>query len=86
MNDFYHQVILASLDRSWIDQVDYLNNLQIYASAWSFSGRDADYIQQSFAYDSFYLFWDKVKCDCFDKLMLSQIKINDKGQLIVVFN
>ena len=86
LNDFYHQVILASLDRSWIDQVDYLNNLQIYASAWSFSGRDADYIQQSFAYDSFSLFWDKVKCDCFDKLMLSQIKINDKGQLIVVFN
>lgn len=86
LNMYYQQVILASMDKCWIDQVDYMNKLRTYTSGWANSGRDPDYVYQSEAFKSFREFWDKVKLDCVERLMFSDIHINEKGQLVVMFN
>lgn len=85
-NNFYRQVILNSLDRSWIDQVDYMNNLQFYTTKWGTSGRSPDYIYQKRAYDSFVKMEDNLKFMVVKNLLLSTISLNRKGQLIVGFN
>src|SRR5699024_10640820 len=86
LNMYYQQVILTSMDKCWIDQVDYMNKLRTYTSGWANSGRDPDYVYQSTAYNSFKEFWDKVKLDCVERMMFSEIHINKKGQLVVMFN
>lgn len=53
LNQFYHQVFLTVLDKNWIDQVDYMNNLRVYTSQWQFSGRSPDYVYEKEAFDSF---------------------------------
>ena len=86
LNMYYQQVILTSMDKCWIDQVDYMNKLRTYTSGWANSGRDPDYVYQSTAYNSFKEFWDKVKLDCVERMMFSEIHINKKCQLVVMFN
>lgn len=85
LNQFYHRVVLASLDKCWIDQVDYMTNLKIYTQQWSYSGRDPDYIYEKKAYDSFIKMEQREKYSILEGLLLSPIYLNDKGQLIVQF-
>lgn len=85
-NMFYRQVILNSLDACWLDEVGFINDLRVYASNWGFSGRVPDYLYQKTAYDQFVKMLHQEKISIVRNLLLSTIYINDKGQLIVVFN
>lgn len=86
LNMFYHQIILSSLDKCWIDQVDFINKLSGYAEQWKYSGRPQDYIYEKKAYDAFLAMRKRSKFMIIDNLLLSSIYSNDKGQLIVKFN
>lgn len=85
-NMFYRQIVLASLDKCWIDQVDYMNKLRSYTDQWKYSGRTPDYIYEKKAYDSFLKMRQNIKLKVIENLLLSPIYLNDKGQLIVKFN
>ena len=86
LNNFYRQIIIAAMDGCWIDEVDKISKLKIEAHGWTNSGRPQDLLQQQAAFKMYLQFWDKITLAIFDNLLLSQININEKGQLVVVFN
>lgn len=86
LNQFYHQVVLATIDNCWIDQVDYMNNLRIYTSQWQFSGRSPDYIYEKEAYEEYLRMKERIKSNVVRSVLLSPIYVNDKGQLLVEFD
>ena len=86
LNDFYRQIIISAMDSCWIDQVDRIAKLKIESDGWQKSGRPQELIQHQAAFKLYLEFLDNIVVVAFDKLLLSQINVNKKGQLIVVFN
>lgn len=86
LNNFYRQIMIAAMDGCWIDEVDKISKLKIEAHGWTNSGRPQDLLQHQAAFKMYLQFWDKITLAIFDNLLLSQININEKGQLVVVFN
>lgn len=86
LNNFYRQIIISSMDNCWIDEVDRISNLKIEAHGWQKSGRPQDLIEHQAAFDLYLKFWDEITLATFDNLLLSRINVNEKGQLVVIFN
>lgn len=86
LNNFYHEVIVSAMDNCWIEQVDAIDKLKSEAKGWNKAGKPQELLQNEVAFSSYLKFLDKIKLGIFDNLLLSQIHINEKGQLIVVFN
>ncbi|WP_251717655.1 accessory Sec system translocase SecA2 [Lactobacillus agrestimuris] len=86
LNKFYHQVMISAMDNCWIDQVDLIDKLKIEARGWNKTTRPAELLQNEAAFSSYLKFLDKMKVAIFNNLLLSQITINEKGQLVVIFN
>lgn len=86
LNDFYRQIIISAMDNCWIDQVDIIEKLKISARGWSRAGRPQELLHNQAAYKLYLKFLRKITLNIFDNLMLSKININEKGQLVVVFN
>lgn len=86
LNQFYRQVILAAMDNCWIDEMDYLSNLKMYANQWGLAGYQTDYVYQQRAFKAFKQMQARIQKQVVDKLLLSPIHLNEKKQLVVVFN
>ena len=86
LNNFYHEVVVSAMDNCWIEQVDAIDKLKSEAKGWNKAGKPQELLQNEVAFSSYLKFLDKIKLGIFDNLLLSQIHINEKGQLIVVFN
>lgn len=86
LNQFYRTIILNAMDSCWIDQMDYLSSLKLYVDKWTLAGYNSDYVYQQRAYKAFEQMIERINCTIVDKLLLSPIHLNDKNQLVVVFN
>ena len=86
INDFYRQIIISAMDSCWIDQVDVIEKLKISARGWNRAGRPQELLHHQAAFKLYLKFLDKITLAVFNNLMLSRINVNEKGQLIVVFN
>lgn len=86
LNDFYRQIMISAMDSCWIDQVDVIEKLKISARNWNKAGRPQQLLHNQEAFKQYLKFLDKITLAIFNNLMLSRIYINEKGQLIVVFN
>lgn len=86
LNEFYHQVMISAMDNCWIDQVDIIDKLKTESRSWGNMGRPQELLQNEAAFSSYLKFLDKIKLAIFDNLLLSQIFVNEKGELVVVFN
>ena len=86
LNKFYRTTILAAMDSCWIDEVDYLSKLKIYLNSWSTSGQDAGYVYQKRAFVQYKRMLEKIYIQAIDNMLLSTIIINEKSELVVLFN
>lgn len=86
LNHFYRSSLLNAIDSCWMDEMELLTNLRIEVQPWAMAGRDPsfEYQQRSFAaYKKMLL---RAKLRALDNLLLSTIKVNKKGELVVSFN
>lgn len=86
INDFYRQIIISAMDSCWIDQVDIIEKLKISARGWNRAGRPQELLHHQAAFKLYLKFLDRITLAIFNNLMLSRINVNEKGQLVVVFN
>lgn len=86
LNEFYRQVIISSMDSCWIDEVDKIDKLRIESQGWTKTTEPKELLQNRRAYKFYLEFLDKIKLSVFDNLLLSQINVDEKGQLVVIFN
>lgn len=86
LTQFYRTVILHAMDGCWIDQMDYLSSLKMYVDKWPLAGYNSDFIYQQRAFNSFEKMIERINCMIVDNLLLSPIYLNEKNQLVVVFN
>ena len=78
--------MISAMDNCWIDQVDIIDKLKTESRSWGNMGRPQELLQNEAAFSSYLKFLDKIKLAIFDNLLLSQIFVNEKGELVVVFN
>ncbi|WP_367342614.1 accessory Sec system translocase SecA2 [Limosilactobacillus sp.] len=86
LQQFYRSSLLQALDECWTDEVDYLNKLQAYTSNWAMASRDSGYVYNQWALEAYKRMFRRIKKQLVDNLLLSEIQINKKNELILTFN
>lgn len=83
---FYRSSLLQTLDQCWTDEVDYLNTLTAYTGNWAMASRDSSFVYNQWAFDAYRRMFKRIKKQLVDNLLLSQIQINKKNELVLIFN
>lgn len=86
LQQFFRSAILQAMDGNWTDEVDYLNTLQGYLTNWMAAGRDSGFLYNEWAFDAYKQMFRKIKMQVVDNLLLSEIQINKKNELVLIFN
>ncbi|WP_295729312.1 accessory Sec system translocase SecA2 [uncultured Limosilactobacillus sp.] len=85
INQFYRKSLLAALDRCWIDEVDYLENLHTRLQPFQMMGRDPGYLEQQAAMRSYVQMLHQARRLAIKNLLLCKITHDSKGRLVVLF-
>ena len=66
--------------------MELLTNLRAEVQPWAMAGRDPSFEYQQRAFNAYRKMLLKAKLRALDNLLLSTIKVNKKGELVVSFN
>ena len=83
---FYRSSLLQTLDQCWTDEVDYLNTLTAYTGNWAMASRDSSFVYNQWAFDAYRRMFKRIKKQLVNNLLLSEIQINKKNELVLIFN
>lgn len=86
LNHFYRSSLLNAIDSCWMDEMELLTNLRAEVQPWAMAGRDPSFEYQQRAFNAYRKMLLKAKLRALDNLLLSTIKVNKKGELVVSFN
>ncbi|MBP2621170.1 accessory Sec system translocase SecA2 [Streptococcus panodentis] len=83
--DFQRICVLKAIDENWIEQVDYLQQLKTALSGQHFSMKNplVEYYQE--AYDGFEYMKERMKQQMVKNLLMSELALNPKGEVITYF-
>ena len=84
-SQFQHLAILKAIDENWVEQVDYLQQLRTALSGQHFSMKNplVEYYQE--AYDGFEYMKERMKHQIVKNLLMSELALNPKGEVIMYF-
>lgn len=86
LNPFYRSSLLNAIDSCWMDEMELLTNLRAEVQPWAMAGRDPSFEYKQWAFTAYRKMLLKAKLRALDNLLLSTIKVNKKGELVVSFN
>ena len=84
MNDFVRVSALSAIDDAWIEQVDYLQQLQPAVSGRSSAQRNLLYEYQSEALESFRKMEQTIKRNIIRNVLLSEVNMDKKNRLHII--
>lgn len=84
MNDFVRVSALSAIDDAWIEQVDYLQQLQPAVSGRSSAQRNLLYEYQSEALESFRKMEQTIKRNIIRNVLLSEVSMDKKNRLHII--
>ena len=84
-SDGYEVAVLKAIDENWVEQVDYLQQLKTALSGQHFSMKNplVEYYQE--AYDGFEYMKERMKQQIVKNLLMSELALNPKGEVIMYF-
>ena len=84
-SQFQRLAILKAIDENWVEQVDYLQQLRTALSSQHFSMKNplVEYYQE--AYDGFEYMKERMKQQIVKNLLMSELALNPKGEVIMYF-
>ena len=85
MNTFLRIALLSAIDNAWVEQVDYMHQLQSAVSGRSTAQRNLLFEYQNEAFDSFSKMEDTVLESAMRSIMLSNVYVDDERKLHIVF-
>lgn len=82
---FQRVSVLKAIDENWVEQVDYLQQLKTALSCQHFSMKNplVEYYQE--AYDGFEYMKERMKQQIVKNLLMSELALNPKGEVIMYF-
>ena len=82
---FQRVSVLKAIDENWVEQVDYLQQLKTALSGQHFSMKNplVEYYQE--AYDGFEYMKERIKQQIVKNLLMSELALNPKGEVIMYF-
>ena len=82
---FQRMAILKAIDENWVEQVDYLQQLQMAIGSQQLSQKNpiVEYYQE--AYKGFEAMKRQIRKDMVRNLLLSQVQVTKKGDIISHF-
>ena len=82
---FQRVSVLKAIDENWVEQVDYLQQLKTALSGQHFSTKNplVEYYQE--AYDGFEYMKERMKQQIVKNLLMSELALNPKGEVIMYF-
>lgn len=83
--NFLRITTLEAIDGAWVDEVDYLQQLQAAVSGRSSAQRKPLYEYQLEAYDSFVRMKELIRKDILRFILLSSVKVTEEGELSIVY-
>lgn len=84
MNDFIRVSALSAIDEAWIEQVDYLQQLQSAVSGRSSAQRNLMYEYQGEALESFRKMENRIKQNIIRNILLSEVSMDKKNRLHII--
>ena len=84
MNDFVRISALSAIDEAWIEQVDYLQQLQAAVGGRSSAQRNPMYEYQAEALESFRKMESDIKQNMVRNVLLSEVRMDDKHKLHII--
>ena len=84
MNDFVRISALSAIDDAWIEQVDYLQQLQAAVSGRSSAQRNLMFEYQGEALESFRKMEISIKRNIIRNVLLSEVRIDEKNKLHII--
>ena len=85
MSVFVRMAVLSAIDNAWIEQVDYLQQLQAAVSGRSMAQRNPVFEYQKEALKSFCEMERTAKRDMVRNILLSDVFTDEKGELHIIF-
>ena len=84
-SQFQRLAILKAIDENWVEQVDYLQQLRTALSGQHFSMKNplVEYYQE--AYDGFEYMTERMKHQIVKNLLMSELALNPKGEVVMYF-
>lgn len=84
-NDFIRNATLTSIDNEWVEEVDYLQQLQTAVSGRSTAQRNPVYEYQNDALESYRQMEEKVYKNIMRNVLLSTVSFREDGKMSIVF-
>ena len=84
MNDFIRVSALSAIDEAWIEQVDYLQQLQGAVSGRSSAQRNLMFEYQGEALESFRKMESRIKRNIIRNVLLSEVSMDKKNKLRII--
>lgn len=84
-NDFYRVAILRSIDDAWVDQVDYLNQLQQAVTGRATAQKNPIFEYQTEAMESFEKMKKMVYQSILRNILLSSVSIDEKSGVKILY-
>ena len=85
LKEYIRLCCLRAIDDAWVEQVDYLQQLQYAVSGRSAAQRNPVFEYQEEAYDSFLLMEKTIKKDIIRNIFLGQKEYSKTGIMQVLF-
>ena len=85
MNDFMRVATLRAIDDAWVEQVDFLQQLQSAVSGRSFAQRNPLFEYRKEALESFNKMKDTILKNIVRNILLSNVYVDEEGELRILF-
>ena len=85
MNDFMRIATLQAIDDAWVEQVDYLQQLQSAVSGRTTAQRNPVYEYQEEALVSFREMVNTIKKNIIRNILLSEVQMSEKQKLQILY-
>ena len=84
-NSFVRVAVLSAIDNAWVEQVDYMQQLQAAVSGRSTAQRNVLFEYQNEAFDSFEKMQNTVFENAMRSIMLSNVYVDEEKRMHIVF-
>ena len=85
MQDFMRRAALTAIDNAWVEQVDYLQQLQAAVSGRASAQRNVNFEYQREALETFMEMESAIYRDIVRNILLSDVRLDEEGELRMVF-
>ena len=85
MHEFVRVAILNAIDEAWVEQVDYLQQLQSAVAGRASAQRNPVYEYQKDALESFRVMEQTISQNVIRNILLSSVNVDEKLRLRILF-